>query len=134
MQAPLPPMIIAAHISFPSAISQPRILSPRNHEDKGSHPYRAVSSNHLSTIPVRVALFPSKHHHHHHHPRGTRSSKHFLLSPTLVITVIVATRISPPFDTLLTGGPKRHIIVDIPSIVVTLYSVFDRICLKSKGV
>ena len=105
-------MIIAACIPFPSAISQPRFLLysflpsfPSNRQDKGSHPYRAVSSNHLRahTIPLRVALFfffSSKHHHrrrhhhhhHHHHPHSsTEESPPFLsLSrhTTLVITVI----------------------------------------------
>lgn len=52
--------------------------------------HRTTSPRVEYAIPVRVALFPSKHHHHHHrhHPTPRGTSNHSLLSPTLVITVI----------------------------------------------
>lgn len=139
MQASLPPMIIAAHISFPSAISQPRILSPRNHEDKGSHPYRAVSSNHLSACRVRdpsarcsfslqassSSSSSSSYASWNKQPFSSfANSRNYRDRTTLC--VIVATRVTPPSlslslfplfssprhvaDTLLTGAPKRHTI------------------------
>lgn len=92
---------------------------PSNHEDKGSHPYRAVSSNHLR---VRCSFFFPKHHHHHHHHHespvhmwkkgGTSSSLFPLFSllfrrTTLVITVIkqCCNRYNKGYSTLLLSLP-----------------------------